>query len=135
MYLCVSISVSECVRLSPFQMYFQELKKHFLFYIYSILFYSILFYSILFYSINFIPISSILFCQVLLILHYFTSIITSTFFICIRSENISKRFQISRHDQDDFAFNSHKKAAKSKRSKQFSLEIVPVGSVNEDDGK
>ena len=124
--------------LSPFQMYFQELNKHFLFYFYSIPFYSILFYSVLFYSIysiNFIPFSSILFCQVLLILHYIISIITSTFFIYIRSENISKRFQISRHDQDDFAFNSHKKAAKSKRSKQFSSEIVPVGSVNEDDGK
>ena len=54
-------------------------------------------------------------------------------FVC--SENISKRFQISRHDQDDFAFNSHKKAAKATRSEQFKLEIVPVGSISEDDGK
>ena len=66
-------------------------------------------------------------------------IITITFFIFFffnfHSENISKRFQISRHDQDDFAFNSHRKASKAKKSQQFLSEIISVGGVLEDDGK
>ena len=53
----------------------------------------------------------------------------------LHSENIAKRFLISRHDQDDFALSSHRKAAKAKKLKHFSSEIVPVGGVSEDDGE
>ena len=53
----------------------------------------------------------------------------------LHSENIAKRFLISRHDQDDFALSSHRKAAKAKKLKHFSSEIVPVGGVFEDDGE
>jgi acetyl-CoA C-acetyltransferase len=42
------------------------------------------------------------------------------------AEFIAKQFEISREEMDDFAFNSHKKAAEASASGFFRSEIVPV---------
>jgi hypothetical protein len=52
----------------------------------------------------------------------------------ITSENVARRFKISRDDQDEFAFQSHKKAAYARKMKLFSAEIIPINGVFEDDG-
>ena len=43
----------------------------------------------------------------------------------ITAENVAKRYDISRHDQDDFAFKSQMKAARAQRKNLFT-EIVPT---------
>jgi acetyl-CoA acyltransferase len=47
----------------------------------------------------------------------------------ITAENVAKRFEISRKDQDEFAFRSQQKAAAAQRAKKFEAEIVPVNAV------
>jgi 3-oxoadipyl-CoA thiolase len=42
------------------------------------------------------------------------------------AENVAEKYQISRHDQDAFAFASQQKAAKAKASGRFEKEIVPL---------
>ncbi|CUM62471.1 uncharacterized protein PRCAT00000021001 [Priceomyces carsonii] len=44
----------------------------------------------------------------------------------ITSENVAKKYGISRNDQDLFAFESHVKALKARDSGHFAKEIVPV---------
>ncbi|MEM9273381.1 MAG: acetyl-CoA C-acyltransferase [Cyanobacteria bacterium P01_F01_bin.143] len=44
----------------------------------------------------------------------------------ITAENIVKDFHISRHDQDQFALRSHKKALAAIRKGRFTEEIVPI---------
>jgi acetyl-CoA C-acetyltransferase len=42
------------------------------------------------------------------------------------AENVAKKFNIKRQDQDKFALNSQKKAIKATKEKKFINEIVPV---------
>ncbi|GLB46028.1 acetyl-CoA acetyltransferase [Philodulcilactobacillus myokoensis] len=42
------------------------------------------------------------------------------------AENVAKKFNISRKDQDQFAYQSHRKAVKAQLSHKFDDEIVPV---------
>lgn len=41
-------------------------------------------------------------------------------------EVVAEKYQISREEQDDFAFNSHRKAAEAQQAGRFADEIVPV---------
>ena len=41
-------------------------------------------------------------------------------------EVVAEKYQISREEQDDFAFNSHRKAAEAQEAGRFADEIVPV---------
>ena len=52
----------------------------------------------------------------------------------ITSENIAKKYRISRKEQDHFSLNSHIKANMAREKGFFSPEIVSVGTVNEDEG-
>ncbi len=47
----------------------------------------------------------------------------------ITAENVAKRFEVARKDQDAFAYASHQKAAAAKAAGKFDKEIVPVTSV------
>ncbi|WP_032138980.1 acetyl-CoA C-acetyltransferase [Rickettsia tamurae] len=47
-------------------------------------------------------------------------------FMGITAENISKQFNISRQEQDEFALSSHKKAAKAQLAGVFKDEILPI---------
>jgi acetyl-CoA C-acetyltransferase len=42
------------------------------------------------------------------------------------AENVAERFKVSREDQDEFAYQSHMKAAKAVADGKFKEEIVPV---------
>lgn len=44
----------------------------------------------------------------------------------LTSENVAKRYGISREDQDEFSVRSHKKASKAQADGLFDKEIVPV---------
>ncbi len=44
----------------------------------------------------------------------------------VTAENIAEKYQITRNDQDNFAFNSQKKAIKAMRENKFKEEIVPI---------
>ncbi len=44
----------------------------------------------------------------------------------ITAENVAKKFNVSRADQDAFALKSHQKAAAAREAKRFEAEIVPV---------
>lgn len=48
------------------------------------------------------------------------------------AENLARKYEISRADQDEFAVNSHKKAAAAAASGKFDDEIVPIGDVKTD---
>jgi len=48
----------------------------------------------------------------------------------ITAENVAKRFQIAREDQDKFALSSQKKAAAAKAAGKFKDEIVSVNVTN-----
>ncbi len=52
----------------------------------------------------------------------------------ITAENLAHRYQISRKAQEEFALNSHQKAAKAQESGAFKSEIIPVGGLDYDDG-
>jgi acetyl-CoA acyltransferase len=47
----------------------------------------------------------------------------------ITAENVAKKFEIARADQDAFAASSHQKAAAAKASGKFKDEVVPVQAV------
>ena len=42
------------------------------------------------------------------------------------AENVAEKYNISREDQDKFAYNSHQKASKSQKDGKFKEEIVPI---------
>ncbi len=42
------------------------------------------------------------------------------------AEVVAQKYQISRNEQDEFAYNSHKKAAAAQQAGKFSEEIVPI---------
>lgn len=48
----------------------------------------------------------------------------------ITAENIASRFGVTRQQQDEFAMNSHKKAAAAQSSGRFDEEIIPVKIVS-----
>jgi acetyl-CoA acyltransferase 1 len=50
----------------------------------------------------------------------------------LTSENVAKRYGVSREDQDAFAVESHKRASKAQTSGQFDSEIVPVTVMQTD---
>ena len=47
----------------------------------------------------------------------------------ITAENVARRFEIARVDQDAFAASSHQKAARAKAEGRFADEIVPVQAI------
>ena len=44
----------------------------------------------------------------------------------VTAENVATKFNISRSEQDEFAYNSQKKALEAIKSKKFKQEIVPI---------
>ena len=52
----------------------------------------------------------------------------------LTSETVARNYGMERHVLDQFAVDSHTKAARAQASGQFNSEIVPVGSVSKDDG-
>jgi len=44
----------------------------------------------------------------------------------VTAENVSEKYDISREDQDKFAFGSHQKAAKAQKAGDFKEEVVPL---------
>ena len=48
------------------------------------------------------------------------------------AENLAKKYEVSRDDQEAFAISSHHKAAKAQKDGLFKDEIVPIGDVNAD---
>jgi len=48
------------------------------------------------------------------------------------AENLAKKYEISRPEQEEFAAKSHQKAAKARESGKFEDEIVPIDGVEED---
>jgi acetyl-CoA acyltransferase 1 len=52
----------------------------------------------------------------------------------VTSDTIVHRYGLERHELDAFAVQSHRKAAAAQQSGKFGAEIVPVGTVDQDDG-
>ena len=50
----------------------------------------------------------------------------------ITAENVAKKYDISRKEQEEYALLSHQKAASAQASGRFDAEIVPVGDVKTD---
>jgi acetyl-CoA acyltransferase len=48
------------------------------------------------------------------------------------AENLAKKYQVTREDQDKFALASHQKASKARDGGKFADEIVPICDVSED---
>ncbi len=48
------------------------------------------------------------------------------------AENLARKYEIAREDQEKFALASHQKAAKAAESGHFKDEIVPIGDIAED---
>ncbi|MDH5723359.1 MAG: thiolase family protein [Alphaproteobacteria bacterium] len=48
------------------------------------------------------------------------------------AENLAKKYKIERKEQEEFAVNSHKKAAAAAKSGKFKDELVAIGDVTED---
>ena len=48
----------------------------------------------------------------------------------ITAENLVEQYQISRKEQDQFAFDSQQKASRAQQAGVFDAEIVPVGYHN-----
>lgn len=49
------------------------------------------------------------------------------------AENIAKKYQITKHEQDIFALNSHLKASKALEENRFENEIVEINGIKEDE--
>lgn len=49
------------------------------------------------------------------------------------AENVAEAFQISREEQDLFAYSSHQKAVQAMENDRFSSEIVPVNGMDRDE--
>ncbi|MBI2396016.1 MAG: thiolase family protein [Deltaproteobacteria bacterium] len=47
----------------------------------------------------------------------------------ITAENVAKKFNVAREDQDQFAFESQKKASAAREARKFDDEIVPVTGI------
>jgi acetyl-CoA acyltransferase 1 len=52
----------------------------------------------------------------------------------VTSENVAKKYQLDRTTLDTFATTSHQKAASAQSQGKFTLEIIPVGNISNDDG-
>ncbi len=52
----------------------------------------------------------------------------------VTSENVVEAYNLERSKLDHFAVQSHQKAAQAQAAGKFATEIVPVGSVTQDDG-
>lgn len=52
----------------------------------------------------------------------------------VAADNVAEVYQISREDQDQFAFNSHQKALQAQAEDRFNKEIVSVSGKNKDEG-
>ncbi|MWG34284.1 thiolase family protein [Halomarina oriensis] len=54
------------------------------------------------------------------------------------AEEVAERYDVSREDQDDYAFRSHQRASEATTSGRFGDEIIPIetdeGTVSEDEG-
>ena len=50
----------------------------------------------------------------------------------ITAENVARKFNISRKEQQEFAINSHQKANEAQVNGKFKNEIVPIGDCNTD---
>ena len=50
----------------------------------------------------------------------------------ITAENVAKKFNITRKEQQEFAINSHQKAYEAQNNGKFKNEIVKIGSCNSD---
>jgi acetyl-CoA acyltransferase len=50
----------------------------------------------------------------------------------ITAENLAQKYQITREEQDNFAFSSQQKAAKAAKAGSFKDEIIAVNDVSED---
>lgn len=48
------------------------------------------------------------------------------------AENLAKKYQISRQEQDEFAAKSQSKASAAAKSGKFAAEITPIGDITED---
>lgn len=53
----------------------------------------------------------------------------------LTAENLALRYRISRREQDEFALNSHRKAAKATDAGEFQQEIIPTWGRDEDGRK
>ncbi len=53
----------------------------------------------------------------------------------ITAENVAKKFEVSREQQDAFAFSSQKKAAAAIAANKFASEIVPVTALRFENGE
>lgn len=53
----------------------------------------------------------------------------------ITAENVAKKFEVARADQDAFALKSHQKAAAAQKAGRFEDEIVTVKAVRYENGK
>ncbi|RLQ97329.1 thiolase family protein [Falsibacillus albus] len=51
----------------------------------------------------------------------------------VAAENVAEKYQISRGEQDRFAFNSHQKALKAQDAGRFEEEIVPLKGIEMDE--
>jgi acetyl-CoA C-acetyltransferase len=51
----------------------------------------------------------------------------------ITAENLAEKYKISREEQDEFACNSQKKAARAQQNGEFRAEIVPIQVKNKKD--
>jgi acetyl-CoA acyltransferase len=47
----------------------------------------------------------------------------------LTAEEVARRYQVTREDQDQFAYNSHRKAVEAIKAGKFREEIVPVATV------
>ena len=45
----------------------------------------------------------------------------------VTGENVAEKYGVTREEQDEYALNSHRKAAAARREGRFAAEIVPVG--------
>jgi acetyl-CoA acyltransferase 1 len=52
----------------------------------------------------------------------------------LTSESVTQKYGLERHVMDQFAAESHQKAARAQAGGKFDSEIVPVGSIRKDDG-
>ncbi len=52
----------------------------------------------------------------------------------LTAENLQRRYEISREEQDAFAFASHQKAIAAQEQGKFDDELIPVGSFRKDEG-
>ena len=50
------------------------------------------------------------------------------------SDNVARKFRISRTAQDDYSVQSHRRAQRAQEMGLFIPEIVPVDGVRQDDG-